>query len=163
MRHLLPLCLLLTGTPSFAQKAQRLLPFLVDVTENGQRAEGFSVIIFKDNEQVAQLPPSEHHAFELALDLNAYFNIRISKEGCREKVISVDTHVPDAGRKQKDLVYTVDLEPADRYAQADPFYLDFPSAVVRWNDADGDFAHSEHYLADIRTKVTPSSAQAGPR
>ncbi len=58
------------------------------------------------------------------------------------------------------VAYTVDLEPMDRFAHADPFYLDFPCAIVQWDEASARFNHSERYLADIQLKMALLSAQA---
>jgi hypothetical protein len=57
----------------------------------------------------------------------------------------------------------VELEPEEKYAHADPFYLDFPSALVRWDTAKGRFDHSDAYLEEIRTKIALSGAQAENR
>ncbi|HRH38798.1 MAG TPA: hypothetical protein PK760_10660 [Flavobacteriales bacterium] len=160
MRHLATLTLFCATLLCSAQDSDDRLPFAVSVTANGAEADRFTVTLYKDNEQVVELPPSEHGAFELALEFNAQFSIRISKAGYRDKVLAVNTEVPPGSGSEELIVYTVDLEPMDRFAHADPFYLDFPSALVQWDEATGEFTHSERYLANIQLKMALLSAQA---
>lgn len=161
---LLPTILLTAIAPCLAQSGgasgdARYLPVMVEVTQNGGKARDFSVVLFKDNEQVAELPPSSHAAFELDLDLNACFTIRVRKEGYREKMIHINTALPEGVREYEPYPCLVDLEPSDRFAHADPFYLDFPSAVVRWNEVKHEFDHSDEYLDEIQLKMALLSAQ----
>lgn len=160
MKRILLITFIALSLNGVAQEEENLLPFVVSVTANGEEAEQFTVTLYKGNEQVAQLPPSDHGAFELELDLNEHFSIRVSKDGYRDKVIAVNTVSPVAVEFHETVMYTVDLEPIDRFAHADPFYLDFPSGLVQWDEATSSFAHSEHYLADIQLKIALLSAQA---
>jgi hypothetical protein len=56
----------------------------------------------------------------------------------------------------------VNLEPVEKFKTSDPFYLDFPSAIVRWNEEKKGFYHSESYLSEIQTKAGLLQAQATP-
>ena len=63
---------LMLGTALVAQQqSDRFLPVLVNVLSNGAAAEQFTVTLYKDNEEVTQLLPTAHSAFELALDLES--------------------------------------------------------------------------------------------
>ena len=152
---------LMLGTALVAQQqSDRFLPVVVVVTEDGGAAEQITVTLYKDNEQVTQLLPSKHSAFELALDLDGFYTIRISKAGFREKLVFIDSHLPEGVRRYADYVCEVHLEPLDRFSHSDHFYLDFPSAVVRWDDTKQSYDHSDQYLADIQGKVALLSLQA---
>ena len=151
--------LLVAGTLS-AQQGERFLPVEVSVTMNGDKAKEFSVVLYKDNSQVVELPPSRHSAFQLALDLNSTYTIKINKPGFREKVVFIDTQLPEGIEEYDAYPCKVNLEPLDLFAHADPFYLDFPSALARWDVAAGRFEHSGHYLDEIQVKMALLSAQA---
>jgi hypothetical protein len=56
----------------------------------------------------------------------------------------------------------VNLEPVEKFKTSDPFYLDFPSAIVRWDEEKKGFYHSESYLSEIQTKAGLLQAQATP-
>lgn len=143
-----------------AQESERSLPLQVSVTAGGAPCKQFTVALYQGNTLVTELPPSKRGAFQLHLDLNERFTVRIGKVGYRDKIIAVHTMLPESATAEAPVAYTVDMEPLDRFAHADPFYLDFPCAIVQWDEAAGRFSHSEHYLADIQLKMALLSAQA---
>lgn len=140
-------------------RKERLFNLTVSVLLNGGDAGEINVSLYKDNELVAQLPPAEFSTFQLALELNASFSVRIAKPGYREKVLAVDTHLPEGVNKPNEFTCVVDLEPMDRYAHSDAFYLDFPCAIIRWHESPGGFTHSAHYSSDIQLKMALLATQ----
>lgn len=160
MRTLLFALPYLAALPCAAQEPTAQMPLLVSVTANGSDCGQFNVVLFKGNERVAELPPTKHSAFQLDLDLNEHFSVRVEKQGYRDKTISIDTHVPDGVFADEPMAYTLDLEPQDRFAHADPFYLDFPCGLIKWNETEGRFDHSEPYLTDIQLKIALLATQA---
>lgn len=160
MRTAIACSAILIALTASSQNAERFLPLQVNVTAAGAACKEFNVALYQGNQLVAELPPSKHSAFELALDVNDRFSVRISKPGYRDKTIAVDSRMPESAAPADAVTYTVDLEPMDRFAHADPFYLDFPCAIVQWDEASARFDHSERYLADIQLKMALLSAQA---
>lgn len=152
--------LLLASAVVAQQPSDRFLPVAVNVMANGVAGEQFSVTLFKDNEEVTRLLPSKHSAFQFALDLDSYYAIRITKEGFREKLVYVDSHLPEGVEKYDAYECVVNLETADRFDHSNPFYLDFPSALVRWDNEKQSYDHSDQYLDDIQMKIALLSAQS---
>lgn len=159
MRTLALTLTLLTSACVIAQTKDDLLPLVVNVTANGAGCGQFNVSVYKNNELVAELPPSKYGAFQLDLELNERFSVRVGKPGYRDKTIAVDTEVPEGANTQEPVIYSIDLEPLDRFSHADPFYLDFPCGLIRWNMEADQFDHSERYLADIQLKMALLAAQ----
>jgi hypothetical protein len=83
----------------------------------------------------------------------------VSKPGYREKSVFVDVNLPKNVVAYSAYKCNVNLEPLDHFAHSDPFYLDFPSAIVRWNDAQHQFTHNDEYLANIQLKMALLGAQ----
>ncbi len=160
MRNAIACAAILISLTASAQENERFLPLQVSVTAAGAACKEFNVALYQGNQLVAELPPSKHSAFELVLDANDRFSVRIGKPGYRDKTIAVDSRMPEGDAIIEAVAYTVDLEPMDRFAHADPFYLDFPCAIVQWDEASARFNHSERYLADIQLKMALLSAQA---
>ncbi|MBL7952309.1 MAG: hypothetical protein JNM62_11390 [Flavobacteriales bacterium] len=150
----------LTTLHCAAQEPATQMPLLVSVTANGSDCGQFNVVLFKGNQRVAELPPTKHSAFQLDLDLNEHFSVRVEKQGYRDKTISIDTHVPEGAFTDEPIAYTLDLEPLDRFVHADPFYLDFPCGLIQWDHETARFDHSEPYLADIQLKIALLATQA---
>jgi hypothetical protein len=131
------------------------------VTANGAKARELDVKLYLDNQLVSEVT-AKKGKFHLELDLNNAYTLILSKEGYEPKVIQVDTHVPDQLVKYPGYNCFVDLEPSDKFAHSDPFYLDFPGALVSWHPEQKGFYHSTGYLADIQSKVAMLQAQIVP-
>lgn len=122
------------------------------VLVDGKSTDGYVVHLFKDNEEIGEIASDKRGRFELELDLDQSYTIEFVKEGFVKKYIYLDTTLP------KDLVQypayecTVGLE-KKAASNVDPFYNDFPSAIIRYSAELGGFSHSEHYYTHIQTKL----------
>ena len=67
-------------------------------------------------------------------------------------MLHIDTNIPKDLVKYPSYECTVSLQ-QNASPNVDPFYTDFPSAIVRYNAELGGFYHSEHYLTHIQTKL----------
>lgn len=136
------------------------LPVECNVTAQGGSTELVQVALYKDNELVIELQPEKKmSSFMLELDIDNYYTIVVSKDGYRQKTVWLDTHLPENQVKYDKYPCNVNLEPLDKFAHSDKFYLDFPSALVRWNDERKAFAHNDDYLTNIQVKMALLGAQ----
>jgi hypothetical protein len=169
-RQLLSLCAIgLCGSTAWAQgnlvdsrdQAEGwYLPVICNVTANGGKTAAVTVAVYKDNTLVTELPPDpKKSTCELELDINSQYTIIINKVGYRQKTVYIDASLPDQQVKYKQYVCNVDLEPLDKFAHSDPFFLDFPSSIVRWSNDQQAFLHNDQYLADIQLKMALLGAQ----
>src|SRR5262245_59494131 len=110
MRKFLLACCLPIAPSALAQDDERFIPFWVNVTVNDEPSDTCVVTPFQDNVTVGALPASMHSVSKLALVADTYFTIRIAKAGYREKLLAVDTHLPETIEGLDDIVYTVALE-----------------------------------------------------
>ncbi|HEY0979030.1 MAG TPA: hypothetical protein VGE21_16285 [Flavobacteriales bacterium] len=131
------------------------------VTASGGDTKNLSIKIYRENELIGQIT-TKRGRFTLELDLESSYSILVEKEGYLSKLVTIDTHTPDQEVSYPAYDCFLNLEPADKFTHSDPFYLDFPSAVVRWNQEMSGFYHSNHYLTDIQTKMAFLQAQAVP-
>lgn len=140
------------------------LPVECNVMANGGPASGFAIAMYKDNQLVKEIPAGKKASdIELDLDIDGFYSIRFTKPGFREKLVCIDTHLPESQVKYGKYICHVNLEPLDKFAHSDPFYLDFPGAMVRWNEEKQAFMHNDEYLAEIQSKVAMLGAQIEPR
>jgi hypothetical protein len=168
-RTLALLSISLASMSVFAQKGGRIerrdqaegwyLPVMCSITANGGNTNQVHVVLYKDNVQVVELKPGKKSSFELDLDLDGFYTILVQKDGYREKTVYIDSHMPEQQVKYGAYQCFVNMEPLDKFAHSDPFYLDFPSAVVRWSDEKQAFTHSDGYLANIQLKMALLAAQ----
>lgn len=129
------------------------LPVHGEVTMEDRKAQAATVKVYKENEELGTFPVNKGGEFDLELDLDFVFNLLIESPGYQSKIIYVDTHLPKELVKYPAYECFVNMEPAGKTSAADPFYLDFPSAVVRYNEDLGGYYHSEAYLQHIHNKL----------
>lgn len=176
MRTLLPLLLIILSSSLMAQNKGKnknlvdvrsqaegwYLPVKGNVTEGGAKAKEFTIHVFQENKDLGEIKASGRGAFALELDIDNFYSIQISKEGYQDKLVYFDTHMPEHQVAYPAYICNVNLEAADKFKHSDPFYLDFPSAIVRWNEELKGFYHSENYLSDIQVKMALLEAQVEP-
>lgn len=140
------------------------LPVTCKVTAQGGSANEVTITIYKDNVEVGKVEPTKKRSVpELQLDIDSYYTVRFEKAGYLEKSVCIDTHLPPEQVRYGAYQCNVNLEPMDKFAYSDPFYLDFPSALVRWDPDKQTFLHSDPYLTDIQVKVALLATQARPK
>lgn len=137
------------------------VPVNLKVTAAGTKAKDLTAQVYQDNKLLQEIH-SKKGMFTLNLDLNNTYTFVLSQEGYRPKSVFIDTHVPDKLVQYSAYDCFLNLEAADKFLHSDPFYMDFPGAIVRWNDAAHGFSPSLGYLADIQSKIGMLEAQMVP-
>jgi len=135
------------------------LPVLGEVTVEGQRSNDFEVTVFRDNEELGKIKADKKGRFKLELDIDRGYTLMVTKPGYQRKIIYLDTSLPQELVTYPEYMCFVNLIP-ENATNIDPFYTDFPSAIVRYDADQGGFYHSENYLTHIQTKLT-GYAKAG--
>ena len=128
------------------------LPVQGKVLVNGKQTSDCSITLDRDNENVGEMKCGKKGDFVMELDIDKMYTIRVMKDGFQEKILYVDTKLPENLVEYPDFELTLNLNPYDA-AQVDPFYTDFPSALIRYDEEMKGFYHSEHYLSHIQTKL----------
>lgn len=137
------------------------LPVHGKVTALGGNTKDLKITVHRDNTQIGEITTRKGR-FMLELDINHTYSITVMKDGYQSKMVSLDTSLPDQEVTYPAYDCFLNLEPAGKFAHSDPFYLDFPSALVRWIPERAAFSHSNHYLTDIQVKMAFLQAQATP-
>lgn len=135
------------------------VPVTGQVTLQGEKAEGAEITLYKENEEIIVVQTNPKGKYALELDLDAAYSIQFKQAGFQTKMIYMDTSLPKDLVKYPAYVCKVDLLP-EGTQQADPFFTDFPSAIVRYDPEMGGFYHSAAYLAHIQAKFN-NYASAG--
>ncbi|MFN6115450.1 MAG: hypothetical protein ACK46G_08525 [Flavobacteriales bacterium] len=128
------------------------LPVHGHVMIDGKNAEGYELMLYKDNQLIGPVKPGKKGRFELSLDIDQMYTLIVTKPGYEMKVIYIDASLPKDLVTYPDYECSLSLLPVNA-RNIDPFYTDFPGAIVRWNPEMGGFYHSEHYLSHIQTRL----------
>ena len=128
------------------------IPINGQIMAGGKKAGKLEVIVYRENTEIGRLMSKKSGKFQLELDIDQMYTIRVTKQGYQEKLFLVDTTLPKDLLDYPDYYCYVDLLPAT-IQNIDPFYTDFPSAIIRYSSEKGGFYHSENYLTHIQTKL----------
>ncbi len=128
------------------------VPIHGQVLVNEKKADDVEVILYRDNEMLGSLRSKKNGKFELELDIDNFYSVRIIKEGHQEKLLYLDTTLPKDLVDYPDYFCFVHLTPIN-FDLMDPFYTDFPSAIIRYDHNEGGFYHSDDYLNHIQTRL----------
>lgn len=172
MKYTTLLLLTLFFAPCFVQ-AQKLVetrdqatgwyvPVKFRITAEGGDPKNVDVKIYKDNELVHEIVRAKSK-FTVNLDLDNAYTIVVIKDGYRTKSVYMDTRVPEQQVQYSAYECAMNLESADKFKHSDPFYMDFPGAIVRWNDKSAAFMPKMDYLTDIQSKIAMLQAQMSPQ
>lgn len=128
------------------------LPVHGHVMADGKKVGDYDIVLYKDNVELGKLKGDKNGRFELELDIDQFYTVRIIKQGHQDKMLYIDTSLPKELVSYPDYECYVNLQPPNAQG-VDPFYTDFPSAIVKWDETQGGFYHSEHYLSHIQTRL----------
>ena len=129
------------------------LPIHGQAYVDGKKVDGYRVELFKENELLGDVALTKRGQFQLELDVDHTYTVRVTKDGYESKMMLIDTHLPPGLVEYPDYACSINLEPIGTHRNSAEFYTDFPTAIIRWNESMKGFYHSEHYLEHIQTKL----------
>ncbi|CAN5525432.1 hypothetical protein BH10BAC1_BH10BAC1_11830 [soil metagenome] len=108
------------------------------------------------------------HSFSFDLNRNSYYTVEISKTGYVTRSVGISTKLPDAV-KTDDVKFTFEFE-VELFKEkqgVDDYYLDFPVALINFNELtevfDYDTKYTKHIKSKIKETTKPSSISAKPK
>lgn len=118
----------------------------------------YEVLVYEENDSLFKFTvPGK--GFSVDLERDKIYTIQISKGGYFVKRIMIDTKVD---RMKKDEVYEIGFEASliSTIEGVDPYYLDFPSTIIRYDRNAEEFKMSEKYTNHIQSKVRTTKYSA---
>jgi hypothetical protein len=91
--------------------------------------------------------------FKFSLSKNTIYGIRISKEGYLPRIISVDTSLPQYANGYFRFQFDVELIKNEEVKKMNVDALDFPIAIVAFNQNINNFYYNEEYTTYIKRRI----------
>lgn len=134
-------------------------------TEKRIPLEGVIVKLYKENEELQweEITSIEYHEHSFSFDLNKnlYYTIEISKNGYVTRSIGISTQLPNSV-KIDGIKFTFEFE-VELFKEAknsDDYYLDFPVALIKYNESNKVFEYDEKYTKHIKAKINENGNKA---
>lgn len=132
----------------------------IAVNEKNEPIDGVEVKLYKENEELEWVEitnVSYHdHNFTFNLDANQYYTIEISKPGYVKRSVAISTVIPQNVDLRILFKYGFEVGLFREKKGMDDFYLDFPVALISYNEKNEVFENSNTYTKHIKTKIKES-------
>lgn len=170
MKHILhtliALALVTLSTGAFAgnhHKGKEASKTCLDVygialDEHNEPINGARVTLYKQNDEqeLTEVTAVDYHdhAFNFKLDANEHYTIVVEKEGYVTRTVSISTEVPASVSLRDMFRYEFDLQMFKiNTSLYDPYYLDFPVAIISYDAKHDVFDNHENYTKHIKSKI----------
>lgn len=163
--YLTSILFLFTNTNAAAQNATEKIPDSLNVVhvvgvavENTIPIDGAIIRLFKENEELEwdeiSSVPHHDHDFTFDLLLNSYYTIEVSKPGYISRSVVILTTVPEPKSILEDKYhFQFIVELFKEQKGVDDFYLDFPVALIKYNQKKDHFEMNLNYTDHIKNKI----------
>ena len=153
--------LALSAAFAFAQPlaTPQCLKVKVKPTIDGRAGEKVSIRLYQvENDQV-RIDSTDDKSVVFLLDKGHDYSIEISKAGRLSRRVSISTKLPEdieIGPMFRHLI-EIELPPSGKLA--DDFYMDFPIAVISYNEERDRFEHDKRYTELVMEKMKQQEVQ----
>jgi hypothetical protein len=117
----------------------------------GEAMKDVTIRLYKADQLVYQILASEEPRIFFALDPNSNYSVKFSKEGYTDRLISINTTIPDDVVMSPIFTFDFDIEMVAQNVSLDEFYLDFPVALVTFDKRKEIFGYNREYTRKIST------------
>lgn len=153
-----------TITADTARKQVCLEVVGIAMDENDKPIDGVEVKLFKENEELEWTEITSvtyhDHRFSFKLDADEYYTIEISKPGYVTRSVGISTLIPAAVSLDDLFHYEFELSMFKEKKGADDYYLDFPVALISYDQKRDVFDYSTSYTTHIKTMIKQTVDEA---
>lgn len=151
---LLVAILVLSAVFAFAQgTAPICLKVKVKPTVDGRQERGVTVRLYKGNNEEIRVDSTNRKGVVFMLERNQQYTVELSKAGRFTRRVSISTELPDGYGTGPVFRYMMSVDLPSSLDLGDDFYMDFPIALIRYNEKKDRFEHSKSYTAHIKAKM----------
>ncbi len=150
---LLTLIILFLGLYNHVNSQDDLsVPFIVEaeVKIDRKKSKNIDVKIYDDNEVIDVLKTNADGKFSAKLKENKNYTIEITKEDFYPKRISISTKTSRQLNKIEIFAFKVTLCKEQNVPKSEDFFLDFPFALISYNDEKGYFQYDISYTENMQ-------------
>ena len=126
---------------------------------DGSAAEGVTVRLYQENNEQVRIDSTDDKSIVFILEKDHEYTIEVSKLGRFSRKVYISTKLPEEIEMGPLFRYVMDIELPPSGKLADDFYMDFPIAIISYNNNKDRFEHNKAYTAHIRKKMEEMKVQ----
>ncbi|HEY0031045.1 MAG TPA: hypothetical protein VGC65_09825 [Bacteroidia bacterium] len=129
----------------------------IALNEKNEIVDGVEVKLFRENEEMEWVEITNvayhDHNFTFVLDVNEYYTIEISKPGYIKRSVAISTKLPANVNIKTLFKYGFEVVLLKDKEENDNYYLDFPVALISYNERTEVFENNNNYTRHIKSKI----------
>lgn len=153
--------LIVTTFNAAAQKTKKNTENVLEITGsvllNDHRTTKYSISVYLDGIKLDSIYTKKAKTLPYYLDYNKVYTLVFQKEDCTDKVIILNTQLPDGLKKMKYESFDFEVEMSESLIKYSIDTEDYPIAVVNINKAEKSLVASQDYQ-----KLTHKVAEVSP-
>ncbi len=115
------------------------------VLYNDQKTNKYSISVYLDGIKLDSIYTKSKRSKPFFLNYDKVYTFVFQKENCTDKIIILNTQIPEGLKRMKDETYNFDVEMSQTLIKHSADTEDFPVAVVRINKSEKLLEASENY------------------
>jgi urate oxidase len=115
--------------------------------------ETYTVELITACEVVQSLEVSDNKSFKLLLEKDTHYAIRITKDGYTPRLLSIYTRLPEDDDRLHHFRFDTELIAEEDADTLDKDAIDFPVAVISYDEDIDGFYYNEEYTANIKKQL----------
>jgi len=147
-----------TNSTSFLAKSSSL-GIKGYVFENDEKVTDAIVKLYQNN-KVVQMTKTKKSKFQFILFSGMRYMVEIHKSGSVTERIQISTVEETEFGGKYTYEFRVDLMKASKFKGVDISSLDFPTAVIKYNNDEGEYMHDEAYSRQVRADLKKLKQEA---
>ncbi len=135
----------ITATAQNKSKNQNSFEISGAALVNDQRVGDYAVSIYLDGTRIDSMYSSRKKPLFFTLDYNQVYSCLIQKKGFQDKVVIVNTNIPQGLKAIEDHSFDFEIEMTETLKNNSPEIEDYPVAIIMISEADELLKASEGY------------------
>lgn len=149
---IIPVFVLLVSLTSFLVKPS-VLEVGGYILRKGEKVEGATAVLYQNNQVVNKLISKANGKFIFVLFSNNEYVIEISKEDAVTERIYLSTINEGDLLPKYRFDFAVELKDIKEFEGVDMSALDFPTAVIKYDDRKDEYVHDKVYSKNVKEEI----------
>jgi hypothetical protein len=129
------------------------------VFESDKKVDGALVKLYQNN-KIVQMTKTKKSKFQFILFTGMQYMVEVDKAGFISERIQISTKEKTEFGGKYTYEFRVDLIDADKFKGIDVSNLDFPTAIIKYDEGEGEYMHDANYSKQVRTDLKALKIEA---
>lgn len=119
------------------------------IQSNEKKIEGALVKLYQNNTIVNKILTKSNARFKFLLFSDNEYMIEVTKDGFMEERVYINTKISADLDDKYSFEFIIDLMNANKYKNVDASSLDFPTAIIKYDDRENEYVYDKGYSQQV--------------